>query len=119
MKDESETGLFRPSSTILSNDFPPRSTGEKDSNRMRLREESSQAFHVREKRGMKSDAGAASGNGDLDVLETREWLDSLDSVLQSSGTDRAGYLLTQLKNKALRHGVSLGFTANTPYINTI
>src|SRR5262245_48959697 len=86
---------------------------------MTLRKEPTQAFHDRERRGMKSDAGAASGNGDLDVLETREWLDSLDSVLQSSGTDRAGYLLTQLKNKALRHGVSLGFTANTPYINTI
>ena len=58
-------------------------------------------------------------NGDADALETREWLDSLDAVLQTEGTDRASYLLTQLKNKAIRSGVELPFTANTPYINTI
>lgn len=58
-------------------------------------------------------------NGDLDVLETREWLDSLDAVLQTEGTDRAGYLLGQLRNQAFRSGVDLPFTANTPYINTI
>ena len=27
-------------------------------------------------------------NGDLDALETREWLDSLEGVLQTGGTDR-------------------------------
>ena len=56
---------------------------------------------------------------DVDPGETREWLDSLDGVLQTEGTDRARYLLTQLKNKAVRSGVEIPFTANTPYINTI
>jgi pyruvate dehydrogenase E1 component len=56
---------------------------------------------------------------DVDPAETREWLDSLESVLQTSGPSRARYLLTQLKNKANTRGVSLAFTANTPYINTI
>ncbi len=56
---------------------------------------------------------------DVDPAETREWLDSMESVLQTSGPDRARYLLTQLKNKANYSGVSLAFTANTPYINTI
>ncbi|CAN5444339.1 pyruvate dehydrogenase (acetyl-transferring), homodimeric type [soil metagenome] len=58
-------------------------------------------------------------NGDSDVTETKEWLDSLDGVLQTTGGDRAQFLLTQLKAKAGRHGVDVPFTANTPFINTI
>jgi pyruvate dehydrogenase E1 component len=58
-------------------------------------------------------------NGDLDADETREWLDSLDAVLQQEGPGRAGYLLTRLKDRAMHSGVELPFSANTPYINTI
>ena len=32
----------------------------------------------------------------LEVLETREWLDSLDYVLSKGGPDRAGRLIQQL-----------------------
>ena len=56
---------------------------------------------------------------DVDPVETREWLDSLEAVLQTAGEERARFLLTQLKNKANRSGVEIPFTANTPYINTI
>ncbi len=56
---------------------------------------------------------------DTDAAETREWLDSLEGVLQTTGPERARYLLTRLKDKAVRAGVELPFTANTPYINTI
>ena len=56
---------------------------------------------------------------DADPIETREWLDALDSVLQTSGEERGQFLLSQLKNKAVRGGVEIPFTANTPYINTI
>jgi pyruvate dehydrogenase E1 component len=72
--------------------------------------------------GVKGGNGEASDvavNGDVDALETREWLDSLEGVLQSGGSDRARFLLTQLKQKADRSGVEIPFTANTPYINTI
>src|SRR3954452_23818766 len=58
-------------------------------------------------------------NGDNEPSETREWLDSFTGVLQSQGTSRASFLLSQLKNKAFRSGVQIPFTANTPYINTI
>lgn len=58
-------------------------------------------------------------NGDVDVQETREWLESLESVLQTHGNDRARFLLTQLKEKADHRGIRMPFTANTPYINTI
>jgi len=62
---------------------------------------------------------AGNGNGDLDEAETREWLDSLDGVLQTGGRERARYLLSELRNEAVRQGVEIPFTANTPYINTI
>src|SRR5438105_7149115 len=58
-------------------------------------------------------------NGDSDALETREWLEALEGVLQSQGLERAQYLLSELKDKAVREGVLIPFTANTPYINTI
>jgi len=33
---------------------------------------------------------------DIDAIETQEWLDAIDSVIESSGSDRASYLLTEL-----------------------
>src|SRR2546429_9482092 len=56
----------------------------------------------------------------LEVVETREWLDSLDYVLSKGGAERAGRLLQQLALHARRAGgVNLPFTATTPYQNTI
>jgi len=56
---------------------------------------------------------------ELDEMETREWLDSLDYVIGHRGLGRARELLTQLGAHAQRAGVKIPFTANTPYINTI
>jgi pyruvate dehydrogenase E1 component len=56
---------------------------------------------------------------EIEALETREWLESLDYVLQSGGPTRVGRLLQELSVHARRKGVKLPFTANTPYINTI
>jgi len=59
-------------------------------------------------------------NDGLEVLETREWMDSLDYVLSRGGPVRAGRLLQQLSLHARRvAGVNLPFTATTPYQNTI
>jgi pyruvate dehydrogenase E1 component len=58
-------------------------------------------------------------NGDVDKAETQEWLDSLSSVVQTEGPARAEYLLDQLKNRAVRYGVPIPFSAITPYTNTI
>jgi pyruvate dehydrogenase E1 component len=56
----------------------------------------------------------------LEVLETREWLDSLDYVLSRGGPERAGRLLQQLQLHARREaGLNLPFSATTPYQNTI
>src|SRR6266545_1602351 len=56
---------------------------------------------------------------ELEALETREWLESLDYVLQSGGPSRVSRLLRDLADHAQSKGVKPPFTANTPYINTI
>jgi pyruvate dehydrogenase E1 component len=56
---------------------------------------------------------------ELDATETREWLDSLDYVLQSGGPVKVARLLRELTIHARQSGVKLPFTANTPYVNSI
>ncbi|QDT67305.1 Pyruvate dehydrogenase E1 component [Planctomycetes bacterium MalM25] len=56
---------------------------------------------------------------DVDPVETNEWLESLDYVLEHHGPERAKELLAALEAAAVRNGVELPFTATTPYVNTI
>lgn len=56
---------------------------------------------------------------DIDPVETQEWLDSLNSVLDREGEDRAHFLLTQLADRMRRDGTQLPFSLNTPHRNTI
>ncbi len=56
---------------------------------------------------------------ETDPLETQEWLDALDSVLEHEGQERAHYLISQLIAKARLAGTDLPFSATTPYLNTI
>ena len=56
---------------------------------------------------------------DLDPQETQEWIESLESVLEREGQERAHFLLEKLIDKARRSGAYLPFTPNTAYVNTI
>ncbi|MFD1259556.1 pyruvate dehydrogenase (acetyl-transferring), homodimeric type [Entomomonas asaccharolytica] len=56
---------------------------------------------------------------DLDPIETKEWVDSLESVVENEGEERAQYLMTRMGEWATRNGVKLPYTINTPYRNTI
>src|SRR5215208_6614405 len=56
---------------------------------------------------------------DPDALETQEWLDALESVLEREGPDRAHFLLERLVEKARRSGAYIPFNATTAYVNTI
>jgi pyruvate dehydrogenase E1 component len=60
-------------------------------------------------------------NKDLETreIETKEWLYSLDYVLEHGGPERVAEILQQLQIRAHKAGVTVPFTANTPYINTI
>ena len=56
---------------------------------------------------------------DLDPVETREWLESIDSVLKTHGPERAHFLLERLIDYTRRSGAYLPFKPNTAYVNTI
>lgn len=62
---------------------------------------------------------STNGHRDYDPQETREWIDSLDYILQEKGPDRALWLLDQLENKARQTGVAVPLQYTTPYCNTI
>src|SRR5712675_1044068 len=55
----------------------------------------------------------------MEDVEIQEWLESLDSVLESSGPEVATEILERLRAHATVNGIDLPFTANTPYANTI
>ncbi|HRH78011.1 MAG TPA: hypothetical protein PK129_11725, partial [Cellvibrionaceae bacterium] len=56
---------------------------------------------------------------EIDALETREWLDALESVIKHGGSERATFLLAQLANAATQSGVRLPSAITPPYCNTI
>ena len=61
----------------------------------------------------------ASTLEDTDPEETREWLESIDSVLRVHGPQRAHYLLERVIDYTRRSGAYLPFKPNTAYVNTI
>jgi pyruvate dehydrogenase E1 component len=52
-------------------------------------------------------------------VETREWLESIDSVLKTHGAERAHFILERLIDYARRSGAHLPFKPNTAYVNSI
>jgi pyruvate dehydrogenase E1 component len=56
---------------------------------------------------------------EIEAIEQREWLDSLDYVIQQGDKGRVQRLLVALRQHAGVAGQSLPFTAETPYVNTI
>ena len=56
---------------------------------------------------------------DNNPTETREWLESLDSVLAHEGVERATFLLRQLSDRMARTDGRFPYPITTPYRNTI
>ena len=56
---------------------------------------------------------------DQDPIETQEWLDALDAVFAAEGPERAHYLIESLMDRARYNGVSVPYSANTAYLNTL
>tara|TARA_B100001758_G_scaffold73325_1_gene61870 strand:- start:3447 stop:6104 length:2658 start_codon:yes stop_codon:yes gene_type:complete len=56
---------------------------------------------------------------DIDPEETDEWLESLRSVVDSSGLERARLLLHEILTEAQDLGVEISPASQTPYVNTI
>ncbi|MFZ6743244.1 pyruvate dehydrogenase (acetyl-transferring), homodimeric type [Undibacterium sp. JH2W] len=61
----------------------------------------------------------AQAVNDPDVVETNEWLDALESVIEAEGPERAHYLMERMVDLARRRGAHIPFSSNTAYVNTI
>ena len=55
----------------------------------------------------------------VDSAEEREWVESLEEVLEAEGPEATRHLLGLLLHTAQRRGVALQFATSTPYVNTI
>lgn len=59
-------------------------------------------------------------NNDVDPIETRDWLQAIESVIREEGVERAQYLIDQVLGEARKGGVSVAAgSASRDYINTI
>lgn len=58
-------------------------------------------------------------HGDLDPIETQEWIDAFTAVIKHEGTERAAFLLKALIEKADDVGVRNGVALTTHYRNTL
>jgi pyruvate dehydrogenase E1 component len=56
---------------------------------------------------------------DADPIETREWVEALDALIESEGAERATFLLRRLLQHARTRRVPLPQVLATPYVNTI
>jgi pyruvate dehydrogenase E1 component len=58
-------------------------------------------------------------NGDVDAVETQEWLEALDAVVKHDGTRRAHDLVERVVERARLRGAAIEYVGPTPYVNTI
>lgn len=58
---------------------------------------------------------------DVDPIETRDWLQAIESVIREEGVERAQYIIDKVLNEARKGGVSVaaGSVGSRDYINTI
>ncbi|MDC0182651.1 pyruvate dehydrogenase (acetyl-transferring), homodimeric type [Nitrosomonadales bacterium] len=56
---------------------------------------------------------------DNDIQETQEWIESLNSVIETEGSERAHFLIEMMIDQARRSGSNLPYNATTAYVNTI
>ncbi|MDA7427405.1 pyruvate dehydrogenase (acetyl-transferring), homodimeric type [Primorskyibacter aestuariivivens] len=56
---------------------------------------------------------------DIDPVESQEWQDAVQDVIERDGANRAHYLLDKAVQQARAAGATLPFSATTPYQNTI
>ncbi|HEX2530745.1 MAG TPA: pyruvate dehydrogenase (acetyl-transferring), homodimeric type [Burkholderiaceae bacterium] len=61
----------------------------------------------------------AQAANDPDVMETQEWLDALEAVIDNEGPERAHYLMERMVDLARRRGAHIPFSSTTAYVNTI
>ncbi|MBO6658604.1 MAG: pyruvate dehydrogenase (acetyl-transferring), homodimeric type [Pseudomonadales bacterium] len=63
--------------------------------------------------------GESEDQTDIDPLESEEWVEAINSVMETDGVGRAHYILQRLSAKVTATGAQLPYAINTPYRNTI
>ena len=56
---------------------------------------------------------------DIDPIETQEWLEAINSVIEEEGVERASYILSKLANKLNQEGAIPSYNLTTPFRNSI
>ena len=56
---------------------------------------------------------------DKDPIETSEWLDAINSVIEEEGVDRASFLMTKLAKRLNEEGAIPTYNLTTPFRNSI
>jgi len=56
---------------------------------------------------------------DIDPVETQEWIDSLQQIINDFGSERAYFILNHLISYARRNGIRAPYQPYTDYVNTI
>lgn len=56
---------------------------------------------------------------DNDPVETEEWVQAINSVIETAGVERAQYILQRMSSKVTETGAQIPYSINTPYRNTI
>ena len=56
---------------------------------------------------------------DKDPIETGEWLDAINSVIEEEGIDRASFLMTKLAKRLNEEGAIPSYNLTTPFRNSI
>ena len=56
---------------------------------------------------------------DLDPIETSEWLEAINSVIEEEGIERASFLLSKLAKKLNQEGAIPSYNLTTPFKNSI
>ena len=75
--------------------------------------------NINKVKSIKKVLNQSSSTDDADPLETKEWIESLNAVIENDGPSRASYLLNKVVSEAYTAGLVLPDTRTTPYINTI
>lgn len=55
----------------------------------------------------------------IQEIENKEWIDSLDYIIEKEGPERAKEILLLLQTRSQLKGINFTYQGNTPYINTI
>jgi pyruvate dehydrogenase E1 component len=63
--------------------------------------------------------GLVSQHADADPIETSEWLDAFDAVVEGGGPARARFLMLKMLERARQRQIGLPSLTSTDYVNTI